>query len=47
VQYIPSLSPDEKEAIQSFKVMLNEIATVKEKHDRPALRPDGDKESLP
>jgi hypothetical protein len=47
VQYIPSLSADEKEAIQSLKVMLNEIATVKEKHDRPALRPDGDKESLP
>lgn len=34
-----SLSPAEKAAIDKFEAMANEIATVKERHKRPALRP--------
>jgi len=34
------LSPDENEAIKTLKEMLTEIAKVKERHKRPAWRPD-------
>jgi hypothetical protein len=36
-----ALTADETEAIDALKDMLQKIADVKEKHSRPALRPDG------
>ena len=33
------LTPDEAKAIAALKTMLNEIANVKEKYKRPAIRP--------
>jgi hypothetical protein len=33
------LTPDESKAISELKKMLNEIANVKERHKRPAMRP--------
>lgn len=33
------LTKEERTAIESLKKMLNQIADVKEKHERPALRP--------
>lgn len=33
------LTKEERTAIESLKKMLNQIVDVKEKHERPALRP--------
>jgi hypothetical protein len=35
------LSDDESKAIAALKEMLTKIADVKDKHNRPALRPEG------
>ena len=34
-----SLPPDEREALAKFEAMAADVATIKEKHKRPALRP--------
>lgn len=34
----PALPPEERAAIDAFKEMLHQIAEVKERHGRPALR---------
>jgi hypothetical protein len=36
----PPLNKQEKKAIADLKSMLNQIADVKHRHNRPALRPD-------
>jgi hypothetical protein len=33
------LTPDESAAVAALKKMLDEVADVKQKHARPALRP--------
>jgi|SRR5450756_553884 len=35
------LTPEETATIDALKAMLNDVAKVKEKHGRPALRPYG------
>jgi hypothetical protein len=34
-----TLTPDDRKAIASFKMMADDIANIKEKHKRPARRP--------
>jgi hypothetical protein len=36
----PPLNKQEKKAIADLKSMLNQIADVKDRYNRPALRPD-------
>ncbi len=46
IEHMPAEAPlnhDEKRAIAALKKMLHQIADVKEKHKRPALRPRGPK----
>jgi hypothetical protein len=50
LEHLPAhakLTPDDRKAIAAFETMANEIAGIKEKHRRHALRPSGQMRQLP
>jgi hypothetical protein len=50
LEHLPAhakLTPDDRKAIAAFETMANEIAGIKEKHRRHAMRPSGQTRQLP